>query len=176
MKIRNALDSLRRSPGEPVSRILLKIDSLYTALYAMSQPHKSDKEVADLVLKHKIYLVGAFVNSQALRMLIMYSRERASKGRNLTLEEIIQFINKIEQNVHDAGLTNTVNMPKGGNVLDTIQSGGQTINSFNFVDANTITGVFASSFVSHHGTKRQQDTRFSYNKSQVPFGLLIILG
>ena len=94
IKIRTALDTLRRAPGEPFSGILLKINSLYSALYAMSQPHKSDKEVVDLVLKHKIYLVGAFVNGQALGMLRMYARERASKGRNLTLEEIIQFIKK----------------------------------------------------------------------------------
>ena len=165
VKIRNALGNLRRSPGEPISSILLKIDSLYTALYAMSQPQKTEKEVTDLVLKHKIYLVGAFVNAQALRMLMAYSRERATKGKQLTLEEIIGFLNRIEQNFGEASLTNVVNMPGGGNLLDSIQSGGQTINTFNCVDADTITGIFASSFHSHHKNRRQQDSRFSYKKN-----------
>ena len=52
IKIRNALGSLRRAPGEPISTVLLKVDSLYTALYAMAQPQKTDKEINDLVLKH----------------------------------------------------------------------------------------------------------------------------
>ena len=97
-------------------------------------------------------------------MLMLYSRERASKGRNLTLEEIIQFINKIEQNVHDARLSASVSMPKGGNALDTIQSGGQTIDSFNVIDSHTLTGVFTNSFVSHHGARRQQN-RFPYKRN-----------
>ena len=116
----------------------------------MSQPQKTDKEVNDLVLKHKIYVVGAFISSQALRMLMVYSRERATKGKQLTLKEIIGFLNRIEQNVGEAALTNVVSMPRGGNLLDSIQSGGQTINTFNTVDADTITGIFASSFHTHH--------------------------
>ena len=35
IKIRTALDTLRRTPGEPISSVLLKIDSLYSALYTM---------------------------------------------------------------------------------------------------------------------------------------------
>ena len=50
IKIRTALDTLRRAPGEPISGILLKIDSLYSALYAMTMLQKSDKEVVDLAL------------------------------------------------------------------------------------------------------------------------------
>ena len=113
----------------------------------MSQPQKTDKEVNDLVLKHKIYVVGAFISSQALRMLMVYSRERATKGKQLTLKEIIGFLNRIEQNVGEAALTN---VPRGGNLLDSIQYGGQTINTFNTVDADTISWVFASSFHTHH--------------------------
>ena len=63
IKNRTALDTLRRTPGEPISSVLLKIDSLYSALYAMSMPNKSDKEVLDLVLRHKVYLVGAFIST-----------------------------------------------------------------------------------------------------------------
>ena len=44
IKIRNALGNLRRAPGEPISSILVKVDSLYTALYAMSQPQKLIKK------------------------------------------------------------------------------------------------------------------------------------
>ena len=92
---------------------------------------------------------------------MVYSRERATKGKQLTLKEIIGFLNRIEQNVGEAALTNVVSMPRGGNLLDSIQSGGQTINTFNTVDADTITGVFASSFHTHH-RNRQQESKFSY--------------
>ena len=70
----------------------------------MAQPQKTDKEISDLVLKHKIYIVGAFISAQALRLLMVYSRERATKGKQLTLEEILCFLNRIEQNVADAAL------------------------------------------------------------------------
>ena len=159
IKIRNALGSLRRVPGEPISTFLLKDDSLYTALYAMAQPQKTDKEINDLVLKHKIFIVGAFISAQALRLLLVYSRERATKGKQLTLEEIVGFLNRIEQNVAEAALQNVVSMPRGGNLLDSIQSGGQTINTFNQVDADTITGVFAGSLHTFHRNKRHQDNK-----------------
>ena len=82
-----------------------------------------DKEINDLVLKHKIYIVRAFISAQALRLLMVYSRERALKGKQLTLEEIVGFLNRIEQNVGEAALQNVVSMPRGGNLLDSIQSG-----------------------------------------------------
>ena len=87
---------MRRAPGEPISTVLLKVDSLYTALYSMAQPQKTDKEINDLVLNHKIYIVGAFISGQALKLLMVYSRERATKGKQLTLEEIVGFLNRIE--------------------------------------------------------------------------------
>ena len=86
----------------------------------MAQPQKTDKEISDLVLKHKISIVGAFISGQALRLLMVYSRERAIKGRQLTLEEIVGFVNRIEQNVADASLQSAVSMPRGGNLLDSI--------------------------------------------------------
>ena len=89
VKIRLSLDNLKRNPGEPISSTLLKIDSLYSALYGMSMPHKTEKEVSDLVLRHKIFLIGAFISTAALKMLMSYSKERASKGKSLTLEEIV---------------------------------------------------------------------------------------
>ena len=86
MKIRVSLDNLKRNPGEPISSTLLKIDSLYSALYGMSMPHKEDKEVGELVLRHKIYLLGAFISTEALKMLMSYSKERAGKGMNQDLK------------------------------------------------------------------------------------------
>ena len=80
IKIRNTLRNLKRAPAEPISIVLLKIDSIYTELYQMSQPTKTDQETRDLILKHKLYLVGAYISSQALRLLMIYSRERATKG------------------------------------------------------------------------------------------------
>ena len=57
----------------------------------MSQPTITDQKIRDLILKHKLYLVGAYISSQALRLLMFYSRERATKGRQLTLEDIVIF-------------------------------------------------------------------------------------
>ena len=61
---------------------------------------------------HKIYIVGAFISAQALRLLMVYSRERATKDKQLTLEEIVGFLNRIEQNVGEAALQNVVSMPQ----------------------------------------------------------------
>ena len=156
VKIRLSLDNLIRNPGEPISSTLLKIDSLYSALYGMSMPHKTDKEVLDLVLRHKVFLIGAFISTDALKMLMSYSKERASKGKSLTLEEIVTFINRLEQNVPNSRLNATVGMPKGGSSLDSIQSSNTTLNGFNNIDCHTLTGVFTSSFTSHHNNRRQQ--------------------
>ena len=158
MKIRVSLDNLKRNPGEPISSTLLKIDSLYSALYGMSMPHKSDKEVVELVLRHKIFLIGAFVSTDALKMLMSYSKERAGKGRSLSLEEIVSFINRLEQNVPSCRLNMTVSMPKGGSALDSIQSNNTTLNGFNSIDGHTLTGVFTAAFSSH------QNRRQNFNK------------
>ena len=61
---------------------------------------------------------------------MIYSRERAMKGRQLTLEEIVTFLNRVEQNVNEAALQNVVNMPRSGNLLDTIQAGAHNLNAF----------------------------------------------
>ena len=153
MKIRVSLDNLKRNPGEPISSTLLKIDSLYSALYGMSMPHKEDKEVSELVLRHKIYLIGAFISTEALKMLMSYSKERAGKGRSLSLEEIVSFVNRLEQNVPSARLTMTVNMPKGGSVLDSIQSNNTTLNGFNSIDGHMLAGVFTAAFQSHQNRR-----------------------
>ena len=153
MKIRVSLDNLKRNPGEPISSTLLKIDSLYSALYGMSMPHKSDKEVVELVLRHKIFLIGAFISTDALKMLMSYSKERAGKGRSLSLEEIVSFINRLEQNVPSCRLTMTVSMPKGGSALDSIQSNNTTLNGFNSIDGHMLTGVFTAAFQSHQNRR-----------------------
>ena len=51
-------------------------------------------------------------------------------------------------------------MPKGGSALDTIQSNGHTLNTFNVIDSHTSSGVFTNSLVSHHNNRRQQYNRF----------------
>ena len=153
MKIRVSLDNLKRNPGEPISSTLLKIDSLYSALYGMSMPHKSDKEVVELVLRHKIFLIGAFISTDALKMLMSYSKERAGKGRSLSLEEIVSFINRLEQNVPSCRLNMTVSMPKGGSALDSIQSNNTTLNGFNSIDGHMLTGVFTAAFQSHQNRR-----------------------
>ena len=158
MKIRVSLDNLKRNPGEPISSTLLKIDSLYSALYNMSMPHKEDKEVSELVQRHKIYLLGAFISTEALKMLMSYSKERTGKGRSLSLEEIVSFVNRLEQNVPSARLTMTVNMPKGGSSLDSIQSSNTTLNGFNSIDGHFAQGVFTAAFQSHQ-------SRRNFNKS-----------
>ena len=136
----------------------------------MSMPHKSDKEVVELVLRHKIFLIGAFISTDALKMLMTYSKERASKGRSLTLEEIVSFINRLEQNVPSSRLNMAVSMPKGGSALDSIQSNNTTLNGFNTIDGHTLTGVFTAAFTSHHNRRQQFNkgsTRGgSYNRGQ----------
>ena len=129
----------------------------------MSQPTKSEQEIKDLILKHKLFLIGAYISSQALRLLMIYSRERAMKGRQLTLEEIVTFLNRVEQNVNEAALQNVVNMPRGGNLLDTIQAGAHTLNAFQQLDSDTVHAVFVGSYNSFH--KNQTQRNFSYNKN-----------
>ena len=99
-----------------------------------------------------------------------YSKERAGKGRSLTLEEIVSFINRLEQNVPSSRLNMVVSMPKGGSALDSIQSNNTTLNGFNSIDGHTLTGVFTAAFSSHHN-RRQQFNRGStrggsYNRGQ----------
>ena len=62
----------------------------------------------------------------------------------------------------DAALQNVVNMPRGGNLLDTIQSGGYTLNTFNKLDSDTVHCVFVGSFNSFHRNKTAQGNNFSY--------------
>ena len=93
-------------------------------------------------------------------MLMVYSRERAQKNRQLKLEEIISFINKIEHNVSEAALHNTVSMPKGGNLLDTLQSGSHMLNTFQQIDRHTVLGTFTSSYNSFHKNKQQRDNNY----------------
>ena len=76
-----------RKPSEPLAVVLLKIDSLYSALYGM---YYSQKEVSELILRQKLFLVGAFVSPLALKLLIAYARERARRGRSLKLEKIVR--------------------------------------------------------------------------------------
>merc|ERR1711873_189968 len=64
-----------------------------------------------------------------------------------------------------------VSMPKGGSALDSIQSNNTTLNGFNTIDGHTLTGVFTSSFTSHHNNRRQQfnkggTKRGNYNQGQ----------
>ena len=161
-KIRTALRNLKREFKEPISVVLLKIDSLYTALYQMSQPNKSEQDIIDLTLKHELYLIGGFISSQSLKLLMIYSRERAMKNRQLTLEEIVTFLNRVEQNVNEAALQNIVNMPRRGKLLDTIQAGAHTLNAFQQLDSDTVHGVFVGSYNSFHNNQTKRN--FSYNK------------
>ena len=87
------------------------------------------------------------------------------KGRQLTLEEIVTFLNRVEQNVSDAALQNVVNMPCGGNLLDTIQAGAHTLNAFQQLDSDTVHGVFVGSFNSFHKIKTQRNNLYYKNKN-----------
>ena len=161
-KIRMALRNLKREFKEPISVVLLKIDSLYTALYQMSQPTKSEQDIKDLVMRHKLFLIGGFISTQALKLLMVYSRERSMKNRQLTLEEIVTFLNRIEQNVSEAALQNVITMPKGGELLDTVQTGAHTLNVFQQLDSDTVHGVFAGAYSEFHNKNSKKN--FSYNK------------
>ena len=62
----------------------------------------------------------------------------------------------------EASLQSVVSMPRGGNLLDSIQSNRQTINTFNQIDSDTVHGVFAGSFNTFHQNKRPQGNRFTF--------------
>ena len=104
----------------------------------MSQPTKTEQDIKDLILKHKLFLIGAFISSQSLKLLMIYSRERAMKNRQLTLEEIVTFLNRVEQNVNEAALQNVITVPKGGELLDKVQAGAHTLNVFQQLDSDTM--------------------------------------
>ena len=64
----------------------------------MVYPEKTEKEVKQLILKHKLYLVGGFVSPAALRLLMDYAKQKVQRGKSLQPEEITSFHNKIEHN------------------------------------------------------------------------------
>ena len=66
------------------------------------------------------------------------------------LEDIISFLNKVENNVSEVALQSTVNMPKGDNLLDTVQSGSHTLNTFQQIDSHAVLGAFVGSYNSFH--------------------------
>ena len=75
------------------------------------------------------------------------------KNRQLTLEEIVTFLNRVEQNVSEAALQNVVTMPKGGELLDTVQAGAHTLNVFQQLDSDTVHGVFVGAYNSFHNNQ-----------------------
>ena len=50
-------------------------------------------------------------------------------------------------------------MPKGGNLLDSMQSGSHMLNTFHYIDRHTVLGTFTISYNSFHRNKQQRDNK-----------------
>ena len=62
---------------------------IYDAIYSLTQPELSQAKVGEIVTRHKLYLLCNFVSPKAIEMLVSYSREQATKSRELNLTDII---------------------------------------------------------------------------------------
>ena len=87
-----------------------------------------------------------------------YPRERAQRDRSLQFEEIVSFLNKIENNVPESCLQAPAAMPRGGNVLERLQTGSATLNTFQSLGSNTDLDAFVGSFSTfHRGNQREEN-------------------
>ena len=55
LKLRHRLMYLTRKPEDSLSSVLLVIDSLYNAVYSMTQPELSQAKVSEIVTCQKLY-------------------------------------------------------------------------------------------------------------------------
>ena len=118
------------------SSVLLIIGSLYQSIYNITQPELGQEKVAENVQRHKLYLLCAFVLKATMEMLVSYSREQATKSRELNLLDIISFVNRCEAVLGNCQLTQECRMSPDGAILDQVAGGSVQLNTFQKIEPN----------------------------------------
>lgn len=152
LKLRHSLMKLTRKPSDSLSSVLLVIGSLYNAIYNLTQPELSQAKVGEIVQRHKLYLLCAFVSKPTMEMLVSYSREQATKSRELNLLDIVSFVNRCEAVLNTCALTQECRMPPDGAILDQVAGGSVHLNTFSKIEPNLALGVFSSQLDSKEKT------------------------
>ena len=155
---------LVRIPEDSLSSVLLMIGILYNAVYSMTMPELSQAKVSEIVKRHKLYLLCNFVAPKTIEMLVAYSREQATKGRELNLNDIIRFVNKCEAVLPDCTLKQQYKMPTDGAILDQTNSGSIHLNTFSKIEPNLALGVFSTKM-----DQNEQLLESNYANSQKPY-------
>ena len=110
----------------------------------MIMPELFQVKVGEIVNRHKLYLLCNFVAPKTIEMLVAYSREQATKSRELNLNDIIQFVNKCEAVLPECTLKQQYKMPMDGAILDQTNSGSIHLNTFSKIESNLALGVFST--------------------------------
>ena len=92
LKFRHSLMKLKRKQNKSLSLVLLVSGSLCQALYNLTRPELKQQYISKLIVKLKLFLLGAFVSKRTMEILVQYSHERASKCHELNLIEIVGFV------------------------------------------------------------------------------------
>ena len=92
--------------------------------------------MGEIVTRHKIYLLCNFVSPKTIEMLISYSREQATKSRELNLTDIIAFVNRCEAVLPSCVLNQECKMPNDGAILDQVAGGSVHLNTFSKIEPN----------------------------------------
>ena len=69
-------------------------------------------------------------------MLISYSREQATKSRELNLLDIVCFVNRCEAVLSTCQLTQECRRPPDGAILDQVAGGSVQLNTFQKIEPN----------------------------------------
>ena len=155
---------LTRKPEDSLSSVLLVIDSLYNAVYSMTQPELSQAKVSEIMTCHKLYLSCNFVSPKTIEMLVAYGREQATKSRELNLNDIIHFVNKFEAVLPSCTLKQEYRMPADGAIFDQTATGSIHLNTFSKIEPNLALGVFATKL-----DQNEQLIESNYSNTQKPY-------
>ena len=77
-----------------------------------------------------------FVSPKTIEMLISYSREQATKSRELNLTDIIAFVNRCEAVLPSCVLNQECKMPNDGAILDQVAGCSVHLNTFSKIEPN----------------------------------------
>ena len=102
--------------------------------------------MSEIVTRHKLYLLCSFVSPKNIEMLVAYSREQATKSRELNLTDIIQFDNRCEAVLPSCTLKLEYRMPADGAILDQTVGGSVHLNTFSKIEPNLALGVFTINY------------------------------
>ena len=95
-------------------------------------------------MPYPLYLLCNFVSPKTIEMLVAYSREQATKSRELNLTDIIQFVNRCEAVLPSRILKQQYKMPTDGAILDQTAGGTVHLNTFSKIEPNLALGVFTT--------------------------------